>query len=203
MRLGLIPCVVLLSALPADGDNTMLSTSMVDVLTPIHSIPSHAALYAAFGSPPLLAGNPLLASAQDDTLDLAIELRAIRALPAYCSSAQACGVDDPDDLVHETLLLHIARYQASQQTSKDLLRLRAAAEALGATHSGRTEDVGALLPLLGNASRDVRATVVRALGNICNSAAIDQLNVHRLGEQTLQVKLAITAAVQDLAACAD
>jgi hypothetical protein len=203
VRRGLIPCAVLLCALPADGGNAMLSASMVNVLTPIDAIPSQAALYKAFGPSPLLAGNPLLAIAQDDTIDLAIALHAIRALPAYCSSAQTCGSDDPDDLVHKTLLSRIARYQASPQTSEDLLRLRAAVEALGATRSGRIEDVDALLPLLGNASRDVRATVVRALGSICNTTATNQLNVHLLGEQTLQVKLAITAALQDLSQCAN
>jgi HEAT repeat protein len=82
-----------------------------------------------------------------------------------------------------------------------VLRLRAAVEALGATHSGLVTDVNKLLPLLDDPSRDVRATVVQALRNTCNAQAITPLSMHYQVEPTEQVKLAIYAALRDLRQC--
>jgi hypothetical protein len=199
MRPGLIACAVLLGALPADGNNALLSPPVERALTLLDATPSKAALSDAFGTPAPL--DNLLAIASDPTVDLGIELRAIHALPAYCPPApQTCG---PGTVVHDGLIALIDSYQVSPHAPQDLLRLRAAVEALGDTRSGLASDVSQLLPLLGHGSRDVRATVVRALRNICNSTAIDPLRTFSPTEPTKQVQLAIAAAVQDLGRCAN
>jgi len=196
MRLSAISCAVLLCALPADGNNALLTPPVIQALTSIDTIPSTVALNDAFGTQPL---DNLLSIALDDTIDLGIELRAIRALPAYCPALpQLCGPGTP---VHDALILLIDG-AAAQGTPHDLLRLRAAVEALGATHSGLADDVDKLMSLLGrSSSRDVRATVVRAIRNVCNSVAISQLGTYFFNEPSRQVQLAITAALQDLGRC--
>jgi hypothetical protein len=195
----LISCAVLLCALPADGDTTVaLAPAAIDVLTSIDAMPTQAALYDAFGAPPLLPDNPLLTIARDPTADLGVVLRAIRTLPLYCPPVPgACG----NTTVHDELVALVESFRTSQGTPLDLLRLRAAVEALGATHSGLATDVTELLSLFGNASRDMRVTVVRALRNLCNSTAIEPLRQFLSNEQVRQVQLAISAAVQDLSRC--
>ena len=197
MRLSAISCAVLLCALPADGSNALLTQPVIQALTSIDTIPSTVALNDAFGTQPPL--DTLLLIARDPTIDLGIGLRAIRALPAYCpAQPQPCGPGTP---VHDALILLIDG-SAAQGTPHDLLRLRAAVEALGATHSGLAGDVDKLMSLLGSSSsRDVRATVVRAIRNVCNSVAISQLGTYFFNEPSRQVQLAITAALQDLGRC--
>lgn len=194
MTRGLYACAVLLCALPANGDNTLLPPPVITALTPIDSLPSKAALDNAFG--PATALDKLLAVASDQTADLGIELRAIRALPAYCPSICVPGTP-----VHDGLIALIDGFPAAQYAPQDLLRLRAAVEALGATHSKLASDVTELVPLLDHGSRDVRATVARALGSICNNTALGPLNAHYANERALQVKVAITAALQALGRC--
>ena len=113
------------------------------------------------------------------------------ALPSYCPAAPAvCG---PGSVAHDTLVALIDSY-AAPRTPQDLLRLRAAVESLGATRSGLASDVDKLIPLLGNGSRDVRATVVRALRNVCNMQAIPPLSLRLQSETTDQVRRAISAS---------
>ena len=196
MRLSAISCAVLLCALPADGSNALLTPPVIQALTSIDTIPSTVSLNDAFGTQPPLDNLRLIA--RDQTIDLGIELRAIRALPAYCPAApQPCGPGTP---VHDTLISLIDG-SAAQGTPHDVLRLRAAVEALGATHSGLADDVDKLMSLLDSSSRDVRATVVRAIRNVCNSVAISRLSTYFFNEPSRQVQLAITAALQDLGRC--
>jgi len=196
VRLRLIPCAVLLCALPADGSNALLTPPVIQALTAIDAIPSRASLNDAFGSQTSFGS--LLSIATDRTVDLGIGLRAIRALPAYCPAApQTCGAGTP---AHDALS-SLVDSLASPDTPQDLLRLRAAAEALGVTHSGLADDADKLMALLGNASRDVRATVVGAIRNICSKTAIIPLGDFFFHEPSLQVKFAINAALRDLARC--
>jgi hypothetical protein len=198
VRLPLISCAVLLCALPADGSNALLTPPVIQTLTAIDAIPSKTSLNDAFGSQTAF-GN-LLAIATDRTVDLGIGLRAIRALPAYCPAApQTCGTGSP---AHDALISLIDGL-ATPHTPQDLLRLRAAVEALGATHSGLAGDADKLLALLGNPSRDVRATVVGAIRNICSKTAMIPLGDLFFHEPSLQVKLAINTALRDLARCPD
>jgi HEAT repeat protein len=194
MTRGLYACAVLLSALPAAGDNALLTVPVIAALTPIDSLPSKAALDDAFGAPTAL--DKLRAVASDQTVDLGIELRAIRALPVYCPSPCVPGTP-----VHDGLIALIDGFPAAQYTPQDLLRLRAAVEALGATRSTLASDVTELVPLLDHGSRDVRATVARALGSLCNNTALGPLNAHYAEERSLQVQVAITAALQALGRC--
>ena len=198
MRLGLIGCASLLCALPARGGEPELPASVVHALTPIDTQPTKSALNQVFTTPQLALEN-LRSIALDRSLDLGIQLRAIRALPSYCPTVpEACGPGTP---VHDTLIMLITSQQLVQHTPQDQLRLRAAIEALGATRSGLATDVGALMPLLSNGSRDVRATVVRALLNICNAEAIVPLSRSYSVEKVAQVKVEISAAIQDLHQC--
>jgi HEAT repeat protein len=103
--------------------------------------------------------------------------------------------------VHDGLIAFIDGFPAAGYTAQDLLRLRAAVEALGATRSMLASDVTKLVPLLDHGSRDVRATVVRALGSLCSNAALGPLNAHSPDERSLQVKYAIAAAGQALGQC--
>jgi len=194
MTRGLYACAVVLCALPAGADNALLTPPVVSALMSIDEVPSKAALDNAFGAATAL--DNLLNVAVDRTVDLGIELRAIRALPAYCPAP--CGLGAA---AHDGLTALIDGFSAAQGTPQDLLRLRAAVEALGATRSALATDVDELVPLLDHASRDVRATVARALGSLGNSAACAPLKAQDLHEPSLQVESAIHAAVQALGRC--
>lgn len=191
---GVIALAVVLCALPAQGDLADLPASVVDALTQIDTPPSKSALNQMYPTPQAALDN-LRAIAVDHTNGLGVELRAIRALPAYCPSP--CGGSP----VHDTLVSLINEYARSPRGPQDVLRLRAAVEALGATSSGLAADVDLLRPLLDDPSRDVRATVVRALRNVCNGQAITPLSMRYQSEPTDQVKLAIYAALRDLRSC--
>jgi HEAT repeat protein len=195
MRLRLLAALALLCTLPARGDNPQLAPHALDALTQLDTLPSEAALSDALGLPPDQAVVPLaeLARNADGTVDLGVQLRAIHALPAFCPPAPAvCG------LPHDTLIQIINAAQAPQHTREDVLRLRTAIEALGATRSGLDSDVAELLPLLRDDSRDVRATVARALPNLCNAQAAGPLMMRYHVEPVAQVQLEILSALDVL-----
>ena len=194
MTRGLPACAVFLCALPAAGDNAVLTPPVSSALLSIDDVPSKAVLDNALGAATAL--DDLLNVAGDHTVDLGIELRAIRALPAYCPTPCGLGV-----AAHDGLIALIDGFTAAQDTPQDLLRLRAAVEALGTTRSKLVTDVDELVPLLDHASRDVRATVARALGSVGNSAACAPLKAQDLNEPSPQVHNAINAAVQALGRC--
>jgi hypothetical protein len=199
MKLGLVSCAAVLCTLPAYGDPQALPQGVVNVLTPIDSVPSKSALNDAF--PPQAALENLLSIARNREGDLGIAIRAIRALPSYCpQTPQLCGTGT---VVHDSLVALIISEQAAQRTPKDLLRLRAAVEALGQTRTGLASDVDTLLPLMAHPSRDLRATVARALLNVCNMKAIGPLNKSYVAERVAQVKAEIYAAIQDLDRCSN
>jgi HEAT repeat protein len=184
---------VLLCALPAAGALPDVPAEVVDALTQIDTAPSTDTLNGMFPTPQAALDN--LRRIALDATEFGVQLRAIRALPAYCPSP--C-TDSP---VRDTLLLLIANDSRTMHTPQDILRLRAAVEALGATHSRLAGDVTLLKPLLDDVSRDVRATAVRALRNICNQDAITPLSTHYQSEKTEQVKHEIYDALRDLLQC--
>lgn len=195
MRARLIACAALLCALPASGENAPLPQVVINALTPIDSMPSKSALATVFAAPL----DSLRTIALDHSVDFGVELRAIRALPGYCPQAPTvCG---PGTVVHDTLTALIDGYASSPHGPLDVLRLRAAVEALGVTRSRLSSDVDKVMPLINDGSRDVRVTVARALRGICNSQAIGPLNVRLSNEPTDQVRLAIFAALRDLRQC--
>jgi hypothetical protein len=197
MRLPVVCCAVLLCALPARGDNSLLTTRTVTALTSIDAVPSTTGLNDAFSSPEAALAD-LQALARDPSIDLGIAIRAIRALPGYCPQMPlSCATQAA---VHDTLLALITDIQALVQPGPpDLLRLRAAVEALGMTRAVLDSDVDVLLPLLAHGSRDVRATVVKALRTSCK--ATPALKALRLSETNPQVQFAILSALQDLEHC--
>jgi hypothetical protein len=190
----LLAAAVLLCALPAAGALPDVPAEVVDALTQIDTTPSKATLNGMFPTPQAALDN-LRQIALDATVDLGVQLRAIRALPAYCPTP--CG----DSPVHDTLLSLIANYSRTMRAPQDIMRLRAAVEALGATHSGLSSDVATLRPLLDDMSRDVRATTVRALRNLCNQDAITPLSMQYQSEKSEQVKHEIYDALRDLLQC--
>lgn len=207
MRLPRVLLLGVLCALPAQGANPTLPDAVVGVLSPVDSVPTRAALDDVFA--PSLAIDRLAVIASDDTHDLGIQLRAIRALPTYCP--QAAGTCGPGTPTHDTLVLLIQRHGVTPGTTPapaDILRLRAATEALGATRSGLPDDVAVLLSLLGDAeakldghpSLDVRAAAARAIGQLCNRDAINALFPHLL-DPAPQVVAQVTVALQNLELC--
>jgi hypothetical protein len=204
MRLGLVAGAAMLCALPAHGESPVPSDRALDALTQLDVLPTAATLTDAFAPNPALADLAALAINADRTVDLGVQLRAIHALPTFCPSGAvnraACG---DGTVIHDTLIKVIDDQQRSQHGPQDVLALRAAVEALGATRSGLGSDVVELLPLLGDGNRDVRATVARALHDICNIQAKAPLQARYSMEPVLQVRLEISNAIQDLGQCTD
>jgi hypothetical protein len=190
---SLLLAAVLLCAWPAAGALPDVPDEVVDALTQIDTAPSTDMLNGMFPTPQAALDN--LRQIALDATEFGVQLRAIRALPAYCPSP--C-TDSP---VRDTLLSLIANYSRTMHAPQDIMRLRAAVEALGATHSRLAADVTLIRPLLDDLSRDVRATAVRALRNICHQDAITPLSMHYQSEKTEQVKHEIYDALRDLLQC--
>jgi hypothetical protein len=199
VRLGLVACAVLLTALPAHGDNALLTPHVLSVLTSIDALPSIEGLNGAFVSSGNAIAN-LEAIALDPTVDLGIRIRALRSLAAYCGPDPAgCGQGTS---VHQTLAQVIGDYQMLAAPSpQDLMLARAAIETLGAAHAVLAADVSPLLGLLDAPSRDVRATVVRTLRTCCDPQVTDAIKALQNTEPSPQVRVEIQSALQDFERC--
>jgi hypothetical protein len=215
MRPGcrLLVLAALLCAIPATGSGIDPSPAQIDALTVVDAPPSRAVVDLAFslGPGPTPGLDALLALAGDPTQDLGLQIRALRALPQYCLPTGCAGT-----AVHDALARIVADYRAQLAAAalspQDMLRLRAAMEALGATRSGLQPDVDLLTApaLLRHPSRDVQVTAVHALRNLCSpklcspEACMQDANAVRAlrtGADT-QVDAAINRALADLAPCA-
>jgi hypothetical protein len=196
----LLALAPVLFALPASGDQAALPPAVVIALTPLDTLPSKSDVDSAFTPEPAL--DNLIAIARTSTADLGVALHAIRMLPLYCSDAASCGDGTP---IHDTLFTIISEYVAvlgqSPLAPQDVLRLRAAVEALGAIRSALSNDADLLASpaLIDHDSRDVRVTVVRALRMLSSCAAVNPLKQRNVNEPSPQVKLAIVGALQSLA----
>lgn len=183
---------------PARGDDitpdALPTTLELQMLTRMDSVPTRDEVIAATTISRLRG----LATSAD--VDLGLQLRAIRALTHYCEPD--CQPDDAGDHPAHAAILDIVRtLDPDTRTPSALLRLRAAIEALGLLHSGTDEDVATLIEYLGDASRDIRTTAVRALRETCNPMAIGPLRIRHSVEPVPQVKHAISSALRDLAQC--
>ena len=87
-RVASLVGVLALCALPARG-GVQLSMSAEHVLTSINELPTKDDLENAFSPMPAIDG--LQAIIRDTDTDLGLQLRAIRALPKFCSAN--CQVD--------------------------------------------------------------------------------------------------------------
>lgn len=208
----LLAIAALLCALPASGSGVEPTSAQIDALTAIDALPSRAVVDLAFASNPGPSPglDALVALAGGSTQDLGLQIRAIRALPQYCLPTGCAGTP-----VHDALTAIVDGYRTQLATTvlipEDLLRLRTAMEALGATQSGLQADVDLLTApaLLHHPSRDVQVTAVHALRSLCSpdlcshDACLQDANAVRAlrtGADT-QVDAAINRALQDLARC--
>jgi hypothetical protein len=188
----LLAGIVLAIALTAHGETTQEPPMIVDVLTPLDSVPSSDDLNHVFGTPSD-AVSQLRAIAMDPNADVGLQLRAIRALAQYKAS------DLGSSLAHDTLVAVFTnpRY-ATANIDSDLLVLRGTIESLGACPDKQPTDVDLLVPMLDHQSRDIRATTARALRDLGNTNAINPLSQRLQSEQVPQVRFAISEALRVL-----
>jgi hypothetical protein len=164
-------------------------------LTPIDTVPTRAELDSVF--PAGSAQASLLSDALDEGsatgsgTEPGVRLRAIAALASYDPQPGGSG-----DAIHQALLQIISE-STSARTGTNVLVLRAAIETLGRLQV--PSDVTVLEGLLEHPSRDIEAAAALALGNLCNTTAINALRTRyaELGT-TDQVKLAISEALRIL-----
>lgn len=213
MRPKLLVFAALLCAVPASGGGVDPTPAQVDALTAIETPPTRAVIDLAFASGPGPSPglDALLALAKGPTQDLGLQIRAIRALPQYCPPAGCAGT-----AAHDALAMIVGNYQMQLATATlappDVLRLRTAMEALGATQSGLQADVDLLTApvLLHHPSRDVQVTAVHALRNLCSPdlcspdacvQASSAVRALRTSAADTQIDAAVNSALPDLAQC--
>jgi HEAT repeat protein len=181
-----------LGASAASGDPLQLTQPVINALTPIDSVPSTTQLNTVFNNSEAEALSNLVSIAlSDGTVDIGVQLRAIRALSHYCTAP--CGTHE----AHTTLttVATTPRYRDARHGS-DLLVLRAAIEALGVLRI--PGDISLLVPLLDHPSRDIRAATAHALRDLGNTQAIPALRARYQQEQSQQVKIAVSDALRVL-----
>lgn len=188
------PIALALFAGGVAAGSTQLPQKVQEVLTLIDSVPSQLELDTAFSTH---------ASAMDGLATIALDtgatdspsrnarLHAISALTAYCPAP----CDDDNNPAHKALQ-NIISATAAASTGFDAVVLRAAIEAIGPQRADG--DLGLLIPLLQNPSRDVRAAVAHSLRDLCNTNAIVPLRQQQQAEASDQVKQAITEALRVL-----
>lgn len=180
----------------ASGDVTMITLTQQFALTTIDSVPSKTQLQGAT----IVVPDDLITIAAnvDQKYTTAVRLRAIHGLAVYCTTP---GVSCPGGSPAHDTLAALVTTNAGAQSGADLLVLRAAIESLGPLDVPDDLDHQPgpqLVTLLNHSSRDIRAATARALGQLCNTAAINPLRVRYQNESTDEVKLAISAALRIL-----
>jgi hypothetical protein len=197
MRGAGVITVLALCVLPAHGGGEQASE--LHTLTPIDTLPTKDQILNLHSDPvPYLRG---IAFAPD--ADFGVQIRAIRALPQFCNTVPSCQTDTDANMHPSRAAIRevIASVSASDRAGRAVLRLRAGIEALGSVKSEKQSDVDVLIPFLGHSSRDVRAATARALRDICLPTAEAPLRNRYDEEPIAQVRLAISAALGDLAVC--
>jgi len=191
-RIGFaLACALAVSA-AAYGDALVLTQPMINALTPIDSLPSSSQLNRVFNDSEAEAlANLRTIALSQGTIDLGVQLRAIRALTHYCQAP--CGTHE----VHTTLetIATTPRYRDARRGS-DLLILRAAIESLGVLRI--PTDIAILVPQLDHPSRDIRAAAAHALRDLGNTQAIPALRTRYQSEDQEQVGIAISDALRVL-----
>jgi hypothetical protein len=187
-----------LCALRAQGADPDPAPTTIEVhtLTRIDAFPTKDEVLTATGTV-----ERLTTLAMTETVDFGLRLRAIRALPHFCTPDCKPNAAGQNHEAHDAVLAVIASVPADDPTGRGILRLRAGIEALGLIRSGKDSDVALLVPFLDDASRDIRATTARALRATCNTLAITPLRNRYTSEQVKQVKLALESAIRELSQC--
>jgi len=175
----------------AMSDNSQLSQPLLDVLTPVDSIPSQEDLLTVFTTDSEAVGK-LRDIVSDQSSDVGVELRAIHALTQYRRA-------EVGSIPHDTLVNVVLPRFGSATSGSDILLLAATIQAIGAyPDKDVTNDLTALLPFLGHASRDVRLATAHALRDLGNTNALIPLANQQKIEQVNQVELAINEALRVL-----
>jgi HEAT repeat protein len=190
-RAAAIVSVVAIAAL-ARADMTQLPAMVMDALSSIDRAPSAVDLDSALQTTDSAAATQLASIAIDPNVDIGVALRSIFALTQYPQSVIG------STLAHDTL---VSLLQSTQSSTRpvDILRLRAAIEALGLLRVA--SDVDVIVPINGDpsmldhASRDVRAAAAHALRDLGNPAAVPALRTRLGQEMVAQVRLAIADAL--------
>ena len=181
-----------LCALPARGNRlgpAQLAPGATDILGTMDSVPSRDELVEAFRpDEPIVALREIVKPTT--VIDLGLQLRAIRAL------AQVCPEPCAESEAHITLREKLAEPVI---TSQDIMRRRAAIEAIGELHV--LDDAPQLLAQLSpGMPRDVRSAAARALGKLCNTgrAVVDELRAAHDRETVVGVKRMLARAITEL-----
>jgi hypothetical protein len=197
MRARLVALGIVLCALPANGESETDEEKFA--LTPIDELPTRDGIITLVGSEPV---SRLRLLALSQSADFGVQLRAIRALPQFCTpTCKELDENDPPHPAREAVLFVIDSVLDPSRAGGDILRLRAGIEALGLIRSGAPSDLDLLVGFLDAPSRDVRAAAAHALGVFCHPAAEAPLAERHASEETLQVQRAIEKALQSLETC--
>ena len=159
----------------------VLDDPVEELLSGVDSVPSRTELDDAAGTD--AEAELLVLAAEGSSADTGIRIRALRALAMYPSTES------------QTTLSTVIETRAGGG-GVDTLYLRAAMRSLAVIAT--TDAVDTIAALLTHDSRDVRAAAARALAITGSPAAVPLLR-DRLGvEPTLQVRLALSAAIREL-----
>ena len=183
--------VLALLAAVATGDVTMFNASQQSALTTIDTVPTYSQLQGH----ELVVPDDLItiAANTEQKFEPAVRLRAIHGLAVYCTTqGVSCPASSP---AHDTLTALIDTNGAAH-AGADLLVLRAAIESLGPLQV--PTDKAQLVTMLNHPSRDIRAATARALADLRNCQAINDLRVRYQNESTDQVKLVISETLRIL-----
>lgn len=190
MRWTVTAFVVALLASVATGDVTILQATQQAALTTIDTVPTKSQLQ----NHDLVVPDDLLTIAADaERFEPAVRLRAIHGLAVYCTTA---GVSCPDHSPPHDTLAALITTNGGAHAGADLLVLRAAIESLGPLQVPGDKDQ--LVLMLNHPSRDIRAATARALADLRNCQAINDLRIRYQNESTDQVKLVISETLRIL-----
>lgn len=205
-QLGAVAVLVGLCALPARGAQPLLPSQILYALTSIDTAPTRQDLEVILASPTNEI-SMLQQYALGSSFDFGMRLRAIRAMPQFCpqqlSECRAAILSVLDDI--DT---------AGGSPGQKILRRRAAIEALGAARTGNPAsticpcssvpaDRDRLAAFLNDGSRDIRVAAARALRDLCDPAAMQDLQNHARTwpQEVEQVTQAIHEALSVLSQC--
>lgn len=203
MRAGWLLAILALCALRSGGAPlaTELSVAERHALTPVDTIVTPEVLDRVLQAPDLRQRIARLQDIAMSNEDFGIRLRAIRALPHYCSATCTSDGVATGDPAHLAIRRVIQALNPADRSPVAILWARATIEALGATRSGLAQDVAQIGPFLVDPVRDVRATTARALGDLCSEDG-RLLLAGRVGSEMVdQVVLAISTALTALRQC--
>ncbi|HTR55555.1 MAG TPA: HEAT repeat domain-containing protein [Kofleriaceae bacterium] len=191
-----------LVAIGAHADNTLTVPNVLSTVDVQASSTQLSNLFASAQAALTTLGP--IASNQNNTYSIGLQLGAIHTLATYCnqSTSSACNSSDVQQ-VYSTLTGLISTNQLAQ-SGASVLVLRAAIESLGQLPEQPNELADFVEPYLQHPSRDIRTSAARTLRTLGDSCAVLALRTRYQEEPTDQVRFAISdalAALSTLPAC--